>query len=56
MMSHHRENHLLARLDRATFACIEKDLTIVRLKQGHVINETHATVQNVYFPRRWRRD
>jgi CRP-like cAMP-binding protein len=50
MMSHHRENHLLARLDRATFACIEKYLTIVRLKQGHVINETHATVQNVYFP------
>jgi CRP-like cAMP-binding protein len=49
-MSRHLQNQLLARLDPATFAALESDLTVVKLEQGHVINETHATVQNVYFP------
>jgi CRP-like cAMP-binding protein len=49
-MSVHLENQLLARLDHATFAALEADLRAVHLKQGDVINETHATVQKVYFP------
>jgi CRP-like cAMP-binding protein len=49
-VSRHHENQLLARLDRATFASVERDLTFVHLNQGDVINETRATVQKVYFP------
>jgi CRP-like cAMP-binding protein len=49
-VSRHLGNQLLARLDPAIFAAIEDDLSIVKLEQGHVINEKHATVQSVYFP------
>ncbi|WP_299802883.1 Crp/Fnr family transcriptional regulator [Tardiphaga sp.] len=49
-MSRHLQNHLLAGLDRATFAQIEPFLTTAHLSQGDVISETHATVQKMYFP------
>jgi CRP-like cAMP-binding protein len=46
----HLSNQLLARLDKATFAAIEPELSIVRLELGHVISETHSEVHTVYFP------
>ena len=49
-MSHHLENRLLAQLDRATFAQIEPSLTVIELRQGDVIAETHAQIERVYFP------
>ena len=49
-MRGHRENQILSRLDRATFAHLEPHLTIAELRQGFAIAETHAHVQRVYFP------
>lgn len=49
-MSHHLENQLLARLDRAIFAQIEPSLTLIELRQGDVIAHTHAQIERVYFP------
>jgi hypothetical protein len=49
-VSRHLENQLLARLDPAVLAALEPDLRVVQIKQGEVINETHAAVQKVYFP------
>jgi CRP-like cAMP-binding protein len=46
----HLDNQLLARLDRSLFALVEKHLRMVDLDQGHVIAETHQTIENVYFP------
>jgi CRP-like cAMP-binding protein len=46
----HLSNQLLARLDKATFAAIEPELSMVRLELGHVISETHSEVHTVYFP------
>jgi CRP-like cAMP-binding protein len=46
----HLDNQLLARLDPTVLAALEPDLRIVHFDQGYVINETHATVQKVYFP------
>lgn len=49
-MDRHLKNHLLARLDGAILASMDADMTVVHLDQGHIINETHSTVQKVYFP------
>jgi CRP-like cAMP-binding protein len=49
-LSLHLNNELLARLNPAVLEALEPDLRVVHLDQGHVINETHATVQKVYFP------
>jgi CRP-like cAMP-binding protein len=46
----HLDNQLLARLDAATFASLEKDLVVVSLSQGDVISQTRDTVRKVYFP------
>jgi CRP-like cAMP-binding protein len=49
-MGGHLDNHLLARLDRATFREIVPHLSVVQLRVHHVIAQTHAHVQRVYFP------
>jgi CRP-like cAMP-binding protein len=49
-VSGHLENQLLASLDPSVLAELEPDLRIVHINQGEVINETHTTVQKVYFP------
>jgi CRP-like cAMP-binding protein len=46
----HLDNQLLARLDSATFASLEKDLAVISLSQGDIINQTRDTVRKVYFP------
>jgi len=46
----HRENQLLARLDRSIFAQVEPHLTFTGLKQGDSLAETHEHIQRVYFP------
>jgi CRP-like cAMP-binding protein len=49
-MSSHLKNRLLARLDSSTFALLEDELKEIRVNQGDIISESHATVQKVYFP------
>lgn len=49
-MNRHLQNQLLARLSPVMLAALEPDLTVIQLDRGHVINETHATVQKVFFP------
>jgi CRP-like cAMP-binding protein len=49
-MGRHLGNNLLSRLDKATFAALEPNLTVKHLKLGDVLNETHGDVRLVYFP------
>jgi CRP-like cAMP-binding protein len=49
-MKQHLNNHLLARLDAATLDAMTPHLAVIRMEQGHVLNETHAEIQKVYFP------
>lgn len=49
-MAGHLDNQILARLDKASFALIEPELTVVHFEGGHVLSETQSEIQKVYFP------
>lgn len=50
MVVAHRNNDLLARLDKQAFEMIAPDLRVVKLDVGYVLAETNALVERVYFP------
>jgi CRP-like cAMP-binding protein len=46
----HQKNFLLSRLEPALLAEIAPHLSLLELRHGHVLAETHQRIETVYFP------